>query len=384
MRTGMSVITRAAAIGMLAAILAVTGAPADAQRGGGKRPPPTLIGDPVRQETANETAGVVGRFVSLRGGPIAARVGGAVEAVLVEIGDRVKKDQPIARLALDRLKAERQRRAALVNLAAARIKSAKASLRLAQQSAQRLARLRNSAAFSEALLSDKQREAERAAAQVKEAEADLARARAELRLANVDLAYAEIRAPYAGVVAERHADVGGFVALGAPVVTLVGERALEIEAEAPGDRMGGVRPGATARVSYRGVTADVPIRAVLPRETGVSRTRTVRFGPLPEALDKAAVANASVTVNIPAAEAQSVVTVHKDAIVRRNTGATVVVAKPGEDGVYQADVRPVRLGAAIGRRFVVLGGVAPGDVVVIRGNESVRPGQSFKLAGEKK
>ena len=190
---------------------------ADAQ--GRNRPPPTLVGDAVRQETASETAAVVGRFVALRGGPIAARIGGAVDEVLVGVGDRVEKDQTLIRIAQDRLKAERARRRALLNLASARISSAKASLRLAQQSANRLARLRKSAAFSEALLADKQREAERAAAQVKEAQADYARSKAELKLADVDLAYSDVRAPYAGVVMERHVDVGGFVPLGGPVVS---------------------------------------------------------------------------------------------------------------------------------------------------------------------
>lgn len=355
------------------AIVAAAAFPAAAQ------PTPTLVGDAVVSESASETAAVVGRFVALRAGPIAARVGGAVDEVLAGVGERVKQGQPLVRLAVDRLQAEHRRRKALLSLAAARIKSAKASLRLAQQNADRLSKLRKSAAFSEALLADKQREAERAAAQVREAEADYGRAQAELKLAEVDLAYAEVRAPYPGVVTAKHVDVGGFVALGAPVVSMVGDRAFEIEAEAPSDRMGGVRPGAMAQVSYGGVDAAIPIRAALPQETGVSRTRTVRFGPLPSDLAKVAVANASLTVNIPIADARPVLTVHKDAILRRG-GAMVVVAKPMEDGSFGADFRPVKLGQAVGGRFIVMGGVKADEIVVIRGNESLRPNSTFKLA----
>lgn len=354
---------------------------ADAQ--GRNLPPPTLVGDAVRQETASETAAVVGRFVALRGGPIAARIGGAVDEVLVGVGDRVEKDQTLIRIAQDRLKAERARRRALLNLASARISSAKASLRLAQQSANRLARLRKSAAFSEALLADKQREAERAAAQVKEAQADYARSKAELKLADVDLAYSDVRAPYAGVVMERHVDVGGFVPLGGPVVSLLGVKAMEVEAEAPTERMGGATPGAIVTVRYNGVTAAVPVRAVIPRETGVSRTRPIRFGPLPPALAAVAVANASVTVDVPVAEAQSVLTVHKDAVIRRGKDPSVMVARASDEaGLYQAEPRTLRLGPAIGGRFGVLSGVGPGDIVVVRGNEGLRPGQPFKLAGD--
>lgn len=354
---------------------------ADAQ--GRNLPPPTLVGDAVRQETASETAAVVGRFVALRGGPIAARIGGAVDEVLVGVGDRVEKDQTLIRIAQDRLKAERARRRALLNLALARISSAKASLRLAQQSANRLARLRKSAAFSEALLADKQREAERAAAQVKEAQADYARSKAELKLADVDLAYSDVRAPYAGVIMERHVDVGGFVPLGGPVVSLLGVKAMEVEAEAPTERMGGATPGAIVTVRYNGVTAAVPVRAVIPRETGVSRTRPIRFGPLPPALAAVAVANASVTVDVPVAEAHSVLTVHKDAVIRRGKDPSVMVARASDEaGLYQAEPRTLRLGPAIGGRFGVLSGVGPGEIVVVRGNEGLRPGQPFKLAGD--
>lgn len=366
---------RFAAAGLAVALM--TSGAAMAQNG---PPPPTLVGDAVRSASSGEMAAVVGRFVALRGGPISARVGGAVDDVMVGVGDRVKKGQPLVQLALDRLEAELKRRKALLSISTARIRSAKASLKLAEQSASRLSRLRKSAAFSEALLSDKQREAERAAAQVREAEADRGRAQAELKLAEVDLAYAAVRAPYDGVVTDKHVDVGGFVALGAPVVTMLGDRALEIEAEAPSDRMAGVRPGAIAKIAYGGVSADVPIRAVLPRETGVSRTRTVRFGPLPADLADVAVANAALNLRIPTTGDAPVLSVHKDAVLRRGPNPTVVVAKAMGDGVFQAAIRPVRLGDAIGGRFIVLDGLQAGDVVVVRGNESLRPDQPFKLA----
>ena len=138
---------------------------------------------------------------------------------------------------------------------------------------------------------------------------------------------------------------------------------------------------------HRGVEAQVPIRAVLPRETGVSRTQPVRFGPVPPALAKVAIANAAVTLRIPAAGASAVVTIDKDAVVRRPNGATVVVAaanaKEGA-GKYKAEIRPIELGPAVGQRFVVVSGVSPGEIVVTRGNERLRPGAGFNLAEPRK
>ena len=90
-----------------------------------------------------------------------------------------------------------------------------------------------------------------------------------------------------------------------------------------------------------------------------------------------------VTVDVPVAEAQSVLTVHKDAVIRRGKNPSVMVARASDEaGLYQAESRTLRLGPAIGGRFVVLSGVGPGDIVVVRGNEGLRPGQPFKLAGD--
>jgi len=66
--------------------------------------------------------------------------------------------------------------------------------------------------------------------------------------------------------------------------------------------------------------------------------------------------------------------VHKDAILNR-LGKTIVFLH--QDG--KALVRPVRLGEAMGSRLIVEGGLAAGDLVVVRGNERLRPGQNISF-----
>lgn len=61
---------------------------------------------------------------------------------------------------------------------------------------------------------------------------------------------------------------------------------------------------------------------------------------------------------------------HKDAVLNRGGSQLVYVAV---DGI--AEVRPVELGIAVGERFEVVSGLRPGDLVVVRGNERLRPGQ---------
>ena len=84
--------------------------------------------------------------------------------------------------------------------------------------------------------------------------------------------------------------------------------------------------------------------------------------------------NQSVTLQLPAGNDRTVVTVHKDAILSRK-GKTLVFLVQGSKAV----MRPVRLGEAVGIRFIVNSGLAPGDKVVVRGNERLLPGQAIRI-----
>jgi multidrug efflux pump subunit AcrA (membrane-fusion protein) len=78
----------------------------------------------------------------------------------------------------------------------------------------------------------------------------------------------------------------------------------------------------------------------------------------------------SLNVFIPVGEARDVLSVPKDALVQGTGGWTVFVAAE-----EQAQLRIVTLGVPLGDRYEVLSGLAPGDLVVVRGNERLRPGQ---------
>ena len=45
----------------------------------------------------------------------------------------------------------------------------------------------------------------------------------------------------------------------------------------------------------------------------------------------------------------------------------------------KVEIRPLKLGEAVGNRFIVLNGVKENDLAVIKGNERLRPGQSVSI-----
>ncbi|MFQ5984875.1 MAG: efflux RND transporter periplasmic adaptor subunit [Alphaproteobacteria bacterium] len=356
--------------------------------------------DEVKREPYVQAVTVIGRLVARRRGVVAARTEGSVQGVAVQVGDRVRKGDLLARIDPSRLKWRRdlglaevaQATASLANAEAqravvqAQIASAEARVRIADQELRRLEGLKDSAAFPQGRYEDKGQELvvarstvaeyrarlNEAEARIDESLAELDRAQANLRLAQDDLAHAEIRAPYDAVVTLRHTEAGAYLDVGDPVVTLVNDRDLEIEAEVPFDRLAPLRPGVRVEVAFdEGSRWSAAVRAVGVEEDPKSRTRPVRFTPAWGNSMAGMADGQSVVLYLPAGRPREVVSVHKDAVIRNRGQPLVFVVV---DGV--AELRPVELGEAVGTRFEVLTGLKPGDIVVVRGNERLQPGQA--------
>jgi RND family efflux transporter MFP subunit len=344
----------------------VAAAPAAAQEG------PALVQvDAVRAEPMHQTVPVLGRIVTRQRGPVAARVAGRVESVLVQVGDRVRAGQPLVALDGEQLRIERDLAAAEYDAARAEQATVAARVHLLEGERDRMARLEGSAAFSRAQLTDKDNEIAVAQSEIQGAIARIGQYRAQLELKAQDLEDALIRAPYQGVVSARQVSPGAYVRVGDPVVTLIDDSELEIEADVPTERLAGLQPGAVVGLTLDdGSRHDASVRAVVPEENPMTRTRTVRFAATFGETAKPLAVAQSVTLDLPMGAAREVVTVHKDAVIQQAGGAVVFVIDE-----RAADVRPVQLGEAVGGRFEVVGGLEAGDLVVIRGNERLRPGQ---------
>ncbi len=352
----------------LFALLVLLG-PASAWAGGGR--PALVAADAARIAPLKQTAPVIGRLVARQSGVIAARIAGPVHEVLVQVGDRVAKDSIVAVIRKDALDWKKRLNDARVSEASAAVNTAKAQLALFQEELKRLERLRKSAAFSQARFDDKRHEVVRAKSALTEARAALQSATAEKKLAEIDLYNADIRAPFAGVISERHTEAGAFLGIGAKVVTLIDDRNMEIEADVPSGRIAGLAPGTPVAFRLGETTGKARVRAVVPEENPRTRTRTVRFV---HDLDAAGLAsNQTVYIDIPAGAPRDVLSVHKDAALRRKGETVVFVIIDGK-----AQIRPVKLGQAVGERFEVLDGLKAGEMVVTRGNERLRPGQPVK------
>ena len=332
--------------------------------------------DPVIQQKFTQTIPILGRLVAMQAGIVAARVAGAIDRIDVRVGDSLAYGQAIATIDSEPLRRQKELAQNQRKEAEARISVAQAQLALARQDVDRLSNLTSSAAVSQSRIDNAAQQQEIAFARVREAETALRSADAQIHVVDLELRYTRITAPYSGTVTEKLTEVGSYLQRGQAVVRLLSDGAMELEADVPATRLKGLTIGRLVDITLEdGGQFQARVRAIVPEENPRTRTRRVRFS---LELDPKALALAvaqSVTVLVPAGADREIRSVHKDAIIRRGQDSIVYVVEEGF-----AKRRIVQLGAPVGNRLEVVEGLAEGELVVIRGNERLRPDQPVQVA----
>jgi RND family efflux transporter MFP subunit len=319
-------------------------------------PPVPVVVTTARAENFAVSIAATGTVVSRNDARISSEVGGTL-AWIAEPGTVVRRGEPIARLDAARLSLElRDNQAALKRLDA----------QLALLSTQR-ARFENLAGQSVVSRS----QLEEAMSREQMAQQDVEQARVARDRARLDLDRATVRAPFAGIVAERVQQSGEFVASGAPLLRLVNDRELEVVARAPLVSADSVAAGAKVRLVDGDRKTAGTVRAVIP--VGDERSRMVE---LRIALaDRSLRVGAPVRVEIAPQNPRAVVTVPRDAVILRQ-GASYVMRVRSDN---TAERVAVNLGPGRDNQVQIDGTLRAGDRVIIRGGERLEPGQAVKV-----
>lgn len=301
-----------------------------------------------------ETPGAV---VSTRDSRVAAAAAGKVEWV-AEVGAEVETGDIIARLDQADAKYARDDMAAQV----ARLRARADYL---ESHYKRFASLGDDAGESEATLDEMRSNRDEALQALRQAEVALARAQ-------TDLERTLVKAPFSGRIVSQQSQVGEYANPGTELVRLVDTRHLEVTARATAGLARNIEPGAVINVSNGAETLSAKVRAVVPVGDERSRMLEIRLE-LPES---GWYIGSAVQVSLPAQRPRLATAVPRDALVLRADRVSVYVV--GENRI--AKRVDVELGAAEGDYIEVIGGVEPGDDVVVRGGERLRDGQPVTLA----
>lgn len=216
----------------------------------------------IDQQLVRATGSLVPRNEAL----VSAKIGGSIVELLADVGDRVKKDQPLARL-------DSANAAIGVEQAKAAKAVADAGLQSATQEYERAQKLRDSGGVSQAML-------DRAEAGYKQAKAGAKQAEAGLQAAQRAYYDHTVRAPFDGLVTARLQNVGEFVTNmpAAPIFSLVDVDNLEVVLPVPETVIATIQPGATVRgiVNPSGKPFEAKVRVVGSVVNRQNRTVEVR------------------------------------------------------------------------------------------------------------
>lgn len=366
----------------------------------------------------------VGTVYPARVSDVGSAVDGRVVRLPIEDGQRVAAGEPIAELLRGLLEIERsgavaelERRSQVLaelragsrpeELAQARavVAGLTARLEYAKSRLTRLTRLAERGTSTEDELHISQTEVSRAEAELAGAQAALALAEAgpraeaiaqaaaavsaqEAVVERIDdqLAKHTIRAPFAGWVVERFTEEGQWVARGGLVARIAELDHVEIEVQVPELAVGSLATGADVRLEIDAAPQQTwigRVERIVPQADLLSRSFPVKV-----ALDNLVVAGQPVLRGgllarawLPVGKTGPATVVPKDALVLGGGSPLVFVVDPaGGPGAGTARSVPVAPGAAVAGNVEVRGDLRPGQLVVVRGNERLRPGMQVSFA----
>lgn len=328
------------------------------------RPVPVDVGA-AREGSLRDGWRLTGDVRALSRAALAPQVAGQAVRVPVREGDRVQRGDVLLLIDPDVVRAEAE-------AAEADVEVARAEARRAKAEAERVGRL------SAGVVSATDRDLAQAQAEI--AQAQVARAEAEAARARAMLARHTLRAPYAGVVGLRRVDPGDHVTAGQAVFDLISDEGTEVVVDGPQELLATVKRGEQGTLFGPGdASASATIAGLVPALDPASRTVRVRLTPdAPPA--PWLVPGANVRVTLPfARELDGGVVVPRDALLD-GAGDPAVVRLSAED---EADRVLVQVVARNETEALLRGGaIAPGDRVVIRGNERLRSGQRVQIRHE--
>ncbi len=324
-----------------------------ASSGAMQMPPQTVSTAVTKAEAWNPTINAVGSLVAENGITLSAEASGVLARLDFISGAKVAKGDLLAQMD--------------VSLEEAQLRSAEASVELARLNAERIRELRSRDTLA-------QSDADAAEAQLKQSQAAVDQIRAAIEKKT-------FRAPFAGRVGIRRANLGQFLNAGDPLVSLEALDPIHVDFTLPQQRLSALASGQSVRV----VADAAPDRVFSGHITAIDssidpQTRNIRIRATLDNGDELLRPGmfANVEVVLPAGEPQVVVPV--TAVNYSTSGNTVFVVETakgqGPEGSDLKTVRQevVRLGQARGDFIMILAGVKPGEEVVTLGGFKLRNG----------
>jgi RND family efflux transporter MFP subunit len=354
------------AAGLLCAVLSGA-ACAQSREAAGAEPPLLRVARPEPAPATTELE-LPARTAPAEQALIYSRATGVVSERRVDLGDRVKAGQVLAVISAPDVDRSVERARATVSQARARLELAEKNFERGQSLVRRK------------FLSEEELDERRSSVKVARADLEVAEAESN-RLAAIQ-GFQTLRAPFAGVIAERRVDRGDRVTgdqspAGGHLFRLMRVDELRVEVDVPPAAALTLQPGTETEVRFAELPGErFPARVehrsgLIDARAGTMRVELRMLNP-GERIPAGMVGQA--VLRLP--RRGEPLLVPDNAVVVRNGVPHVATVEPGSTIRFL----PVKLGQARGDRIEVTQGLAPGTSVVVAPNALLRDGDPVRVA----
>ena len=329
-------------------------------RGGPGAAPVKLL--TLEQKPVEEAAEYIATLRSLRSTTIQPEVDGTITRIFVKPGDRVRVGA-----ALLQINAEKQ--AASVRSTEANRTGIAADVDYWREHVKRLESLQKAGAIS-------RQELEQAQTSLRTAEARLSALDAQVREGRVELQYYRLNAPQAGVIGDITLRVGDRVTPTTVITTIDENSSMEADIAVPLDRAPDLKLGLPVQLldGEGKPIATNPVTFISPRVD--ERTQTVLVKTVLREAPPVVRAQQFARARIIWRNAPGL-TIPLTAVMRIS-GKHFCYVADAKDGGLVARQQPIDVGEVIGNEYIVLGGLKPGDRVVVSGTQKIGNGMPLK------
>jgi len=315
--------------------------PAMAGAPGRQNAPTQVTTVPVRNEVVSQKLEALGTARANESVDISSKTSNIVTAVRFRDGERVRVGQVLVQLDDAATRAD--------------VAAAQATLNESESQYNRSRELLNTQALSKS--------------QFEQLEATLKANRARLQAAQARLEDTVIRAPFSGRVGLRRVSVGTLISPGDVITTLDDTSVIKLDFAVPENMLSTLREGLSVRATapaypgrnFAGKVASIDSRVDI-------NTRSVTVRALLANEDGALKPGMFLNVSLSKDERQAIV-IPEEALTPEAEKQFVFVVADGK-----ASRREVRIGGRRPGHVEVLGGLNPGDVVVVEGTQKIRDG----------
>jgi membrane fusion protein, multidrug efflux system len=292
------------------------------------------------------------------------RINGKISQRLVDIGQRVKSGDFLARI--DPADYELS------------VRSAQASLDAAERQVETTELARNRAEQLFAKNVSPKSQLEQAQLSYDQAVATRDSARSALDQARNQVSYTDLKSDQNGIVTAISADVGQVVGSGTPVVTVAVDGEKEVLVAVPELDIAQFQPGKTVKASFwsdAALTLQGRVREVAGSADPQSRTFAVRIS-LPN--DPKVLLGMTANIEASADSARQLVSIPLSALAKKDDQPIVWTVDRTAETVH---ARAVKIADFTGDGVRIAEGLKPGDVVVSAGTQFMTEGLKVKLEG---